>query len=134
MTRTMKTAWALAFSFQEFFVVLNVTCVGPEPTQAELQTPTGTLETLVRTTVNPAGRMSATQPIGPLPSVTVTVTSVGTPSVRTLGEKAMLQASPTALTAAGLPGTAAAANPTSASASARAVLRVAIRRPGDPAA
>jgi hypothetical protein len=134
MTRTMNTPWAPPFSFHWSRVVLNVTCVGPEPPPVELQTnPAGTLETPVPTTVNPADTLSAMQPIDWMPSVTVTVTSVATPSVRTVGERSTDQGV-AALIAAGFPGTAVAANPTSASARDRAVLRAAIMRPGDPAA
>jgi hypothetical protein len=130
----MKTPWAPPFNRQGSFVVLKMTCVGPVPAPAELQTnPAGTLETLVLTTVNPAGTLSATQPIGWMPSVTVTVTFVGTPSVSVMGESAIDQYV-AALTGAGLPGSAAAANQSSASARATTVARLpAIRRPADPA-
>jgi hypothetical protein len=88
---------------------------------------------LVATTVNPAGTASTIRLISESPEITVTVTSLATPSANTAGETAMAQGV-AALTEAGPPSTAAAVTAISARASARAVLRAAIRRPGDPAA
>jgi hypothetical protein len=127
----MKTPAAPPFSRQGSFVVLKMTCVGPVPAPAELQmNPAGTLETPALTTVNPAGTLSATQPIAWIPSVTVTVTFVGTPSVSVMGESAIDQYV-AALTGAGPPGSAVAANQSSARATDARL--AAIRRPADPA-
>jgi hypothetical protein len=132
--RTMKTPFAPPFSRHWSCVVLNVIRVGPVPRPADFQTnPAGTLETFVPRTVNPAGTSIAMHPIGWGALVTATVTSVGTFAVRTWGLRAIDQGA-TALTVAGFPGVAAAANPTIASVSATVARLVRIRRPGDPAA
>jgi len=93
--------------------------------------PAGTLETFVLTTEKPAGKLSAMQPMAWSPAVTVTVTFVGTPSVSVVGESATDQVV-AAFTSAGPPGSAAAANHSSASATDARL--AAITRPGDPAA
>jgi hypothetical protein len=76
----VKMPWSPEFKIELSVDALNVTRIGPEPATLEVHAkPLLTCDTLAQITVNPAGRVSATQPIGWPTSLTVTLTSVGTP-------------------------------------------------------
>lgn len=58
-----------------------MTVVGPVPEEPLVQLPPGALFTRVLTTLKPLGTTMVTQPMSWSPAVTVSVTSVGTPTV-----------------------------------------------------